>query len=70
MNLCLADITDLPGVNVGDEVVLMGRQDNPDDKSVSEITADDIAHWFETINYEVLCLFGSRNRRIYLDSVA
>jgi len=60
MNACLADITDLEGVGVGDEVVIMGRQGR------EEITADEIAGWSDTISYEILCLFGGRNRRVYL----
>ncbi len=61
MNACLADITDLPEIKPGDEAVLMGRQKN------EEITADEVAQWMETIHYEVLCLFGGRNRRIYIN---
>ncbi|HZJ53833.1 MAG TPA: alanine racemase C-terminal domain-containing protein [Myxococcaceae bacterium] len=26
MDLCMVDVTDIPGVEVGDEVVLIGRQ--------------------------------------------
>jgi alanine racemase len=61
MNATLVDVTDLPPVRTGDEVVLMGRSDT------EQITADDIAGWMETISYEVLCLFGSSNERIYLN---
>ncbi|MDH5299635.1 MAG: alanine racemase [Desulfobulbaceae bacterium] len=61
MNACVADVTDLPEVAVGDEVVLMGSQGD------EVITADQVARWLETINYEVLCLFGNRNRRVYVD---
>ena len=57
MNATMVDITDLPPVNVGDEVVLLGRQGG------AEISADEIAQWLETISYEVLCLFGSLNER-------
>ncbi len=60
MNACLADITDLDQVRVGDEVVLMGCQGD------AEITADDIAGWSDTISYEILCLFGGSNPRLYL----
>ncbi|MEN8134715.1 MAG: alanine racemase [Thermodesulfobacteriota bacterium] len=60
MNACLADITDLDQVSAGDEVVLMGCQGG------AEITADDIAAWSDTISYEILCLFGGSNRRLYL----
>jgi alanine racemase len=60
MNLTMLDITDVEGVCPGDEVVLMGRQGS------EEISADDIADWLGTINYEVLCLFGNLNSRVYI----
>jgi alanine racemase len=60
MNATMVDITDLPPVHTGNEVVLMGRQEN------EEISADEIAEWMETISYEVLCLFGSFNNRVYV----
>ena len=62
MNACLVDITDLPPVRTGDEVVLMGRQAD------EIITADEIGGWMDTISYEVLCLFGSSNERVYLNT--
>ncbi|WP_240194780.1 alanine racemase [Desulfobulbus rhabdoformis] len=61
MNLTLVDVTDVGSVHVGDEVVLLGKQGD------AEITADDIATWMETINYEVLCLFGNLNDRKLVD---
>ncbi len=60
MNATLVDVTDLPPVHIGDEVVLLGRQGE------EEITADEIAQWLETISYEVLCLFGSFNERVFV----
>jgi len=60
MNACVADVTDLPEVAEGDEVVLLGRQGS------EYIDADEIAGWLETISYEVLCLFGTMNRRVYV----
>ncbi len=60
MNVCLVDVTELPGVRPGDEAVLMGRQGG------EEITADELAGWLDTINYEVLCLIGNLNRRVYI----
>ena len=59
MNASLVDVTDLPPVRTGDEVVLLGKQGD------EEITADEMADWMETISYEVLCLFGSFNERVY-----
>ncbi|MDX1776657.1 MAG: alanine racemase [Desulfobulbales bacterium] len=60
MNATMVDVTDLPPVHRGDEVVLLGRQGE------AEITADEIARWLETISYEVLCLFGSLNAKVYV----
>jgi alanine racemase len=62
MNACMADVTGIPGVKVGDEAVLLGCQGG------GEIRAEEIARWSETINYEILCIFGSCNRRVYRDS--
>jgi alanine racemase len=61
MNACLVDITDLPPIQTGDEAVLMGKQGS------ENITADEIADWMGTISYEVLCLFGSGNVRVYVN---
>ncbi len=61
MNLCLVDVTDIAGVQVGDEVVLLGKQGK------ETITADEIAGWMQTISYEVLCLFGNNNSRTHTE---
>jgi alanine racemase len=45
MNLITVDVTDIAGVAVGDEVVLLG----------DGVTADDHARWSGTISYEILC---------------
>ena len=63
MNLTMFDVTDLGQVKPGEEVVLLGRQGDED------ITADEIANWMETISYEVLCLFGNLNNRVYVEPV-
>ena len=47
-------------VEVGDQVVLLGRQDE------EEITADQWAEWLGTINWEVVCGFGPRLPRRYV----
>jgi len=57
MNLCMADVTGLQGVNAGDEAVLLGSQGN------ETIDADEIGSWSGTISYEVLCSFGNNNHR-------
>lgn len=48
MNLCMADVTDIPGVKLEDEVVLLGKQGR------EHIPAEQLAAWIGTINYEVV----------------
>lgn len=48
MNICMADVSSLNNVKPGDEAVLIGRQGN------QSITADDLAKWANTINYEIV----------------
>ena len=62
MDMTMVDVTGVPDVRVGDEVVLIGRQ------GAEEITADDVAELQGTISYEVLCRIGPRVPRIYLPS--
>ena len=57
MNLCMADVTHIPGVVAGDEAVLLGRQGD------EVIAAELLAEWLGTINYEVLTLPGPGWRR-------
>ena len=64
MNACMADVTEIPGIKAGDEAVLLGRQ------GAGEIRAEEIARWSDTINYEILCLLGSCNRQIQVDSLS
>lgn len=64
MNATVVDVTDIPEAQVGDEVVLLGRQTKGDFSD--EISADEVAGWMGTISYEVLCLFGNSNHRTYL----
>ncbi len=59
MDMCMLDVTDVPGVCEGDEVVLIGKQGS------ERVTADDIAVKTGTIPYEVLCGISSRVPRIY-----
>jgi alanine racemase len=61
MDMCTVDVSDLPECEIGDEVVLLGRQGN------EEITADEIAARVQTISYEVLCALGKRAPRIFLN---
>jgi alanine racemase len=58
MDQLMLDVGDLP-VEVGDEVVLLGRQGD------EEITAADWAHAMGTIAYTIVCGIGPRVPRVY-----
>jgi alanine racemase len=59
MDWTMLDVTDIPGVAVGDEAVLMGSQLG------KEITAEELGERIGTISYEILCSVGKRVLRIY-----
>jgi len=59
MDLCLADVTGIPGIVVGDEVILLGSQGG------ERITADELAAHAGTISYEIFCGIGPRVPRVY-----
>ena len=60
MDQCMVDVTDVPDVKVGDEVIIMGS----DGKNT--ILADDIGDATGTINYEIVCAFGQRLPKVYI----
>ena len=60
MDYTTVDVTDIPDVSVGDEVVLIGPQ------GADRITAGELARAAGTIPYEILCGLGKRVRRVYL----
>ena len=64
MDQTVLDVTDIPGVAPGDEVVLLGRQGE------AEITAFDHAAATGTIPWEVFTRIGARVQRIELCSPA
>ncbi|GAB4476286.1 MAG: alanine racemase [Anaerolineales bacterium] len=61
MDQCMVQLDSVPEAEVGDEVVIIGKQGK------HHITAEDIAHTWGTINYEVVCGIGKRVPRIYLN---
>jgi alanine racemase len=61
MDLTLLDVTDVPGADVGDEVILLGSSPH------CSITALEIAQELATVPYEVLCSIGKRVPRVYVD---
>ncbi len=58
MDMTMLDVTDHPGVAVGDEVVVWGRQGD------AQVHADEWAAWCETINYEMTTRVGPRVPRV------
>lgn len=60
-NQCMVDVTHIPDVKIGDEVVLIGRQGD------NEISADEVAEKTATINYEIVCRIGKRVQRVYVN---
>ncbi len=59
MDLTMVDVTDIPGAQQGDEVVLLGKQGE------GSISADEMALWADTISYEVLTSISARVPRIH-----
>ncbi|EKE14504.1 MAG: hypothetical protein ACD_12C00464G0002 [uncultured bacterium] len=60
MNMTMVDATHIPNIKVGEEVVLLGRQEK------EEITAEEVAQKIGTINYEVVTRINPLLPRIYI----
>lgn len=60
MDWSLVDITDVDGVDVGEEVILLGLG------NTQTITADELAEYAGTIPYEILCKISKRVPRFYV----
>lgn len=60
MDQMMVDVSDIPGVEIGTEVVLMGKSGD------ERITADDLAHIYGTIGYEIVCGINKRVERVYI----
>ena len=61
MDVTLIDVTDIPQVAVGDEIVIFGRQGE------SEIAVYEVAKRCNTISYEITCGIGKRVPRVYVE---
>ena len=59
MDQCMIEVKDIPGVKVGEEVVLIGKQGK------EEIKVEEIAEKLNTIPYEIVCMLKKRVPRIY-----
>ncbi|EPH02359.1 alanine racemase [Propionibacterium sp. oral taxon 192 str. F0372] len=58
MDQFMIDVTDVPGVSVGDEVLLWGTDD---------LRCEEVADWAETIGYELLTSVARRVPRVFLE---
>ena len=61
MDMCMLDVTDVPGVQVGDVATLFGWDEN------AYLSLETQANAINTISYELLCAVSSRVPRVYLN---
>ncbi|NPA06303.1 MAG: alanine racemase [Chloroflexi bacterium] len=64
MDQIVVNVSHIPNVALEDEVVLLGQQGG------EAISAEELAAWAQTINYEVVTAILPRVPRIYLDEAA
>jgi alanine racemase len=58
MDLSAINVTSVPNVNIGDEVVLIGKQGD------EYISVDEVAEWLDTNTYEVVTSIAARVPRL------
>ena len=58
MDSFMVDVTDIPDVNIGDDVFIWDNE---------IITLEEIARKCGTINYEILCTISDRVPRKFID---
>jgi alanine racemase len=63
MDMSMVDVTDLPGVKLGDEAVVLGAQDGPLGKDA--ITVEEVAERAGAIPWEVMTSISRRVPRFY-----
>ncbi len=61
MDMCMADVTDIPGVLPGDIATIYGREGD------EMLSVEEAAHAAGTIQYELLCAVSERVPRVYLE---
>ena len=62
MDQCMVNLDAVPEAKIGDEVVLIGRQNG------AAITVEELAQDWGTITYEVICGLADRVPRFFIDS--
>jgi alanine racemase len=55
MDMTMIDVTDIPGVKEGDDVIVFGK----------DLPVQQVAHWANTIPYEILTGVSQRVKRVY-----
>lgn len=60
MDQCMINVSDVPDVQVLDEVVLIGEQGG------ERISVEDVARLLGTIPYEIICMISHRVARVYV----
>ena len=59
MDQCMIDVTNVHNINIGDEVILFGADEN------EELPIEELAVKLGTINYELPCIINNRVPRCY-----
>ena len=59
MDLIMVDVTGIENAEVDTEVVILGRSGD------ARITAEELGAMINSFNYEIICTFMPRARRIY-----
>jgi alanine racemase len=62
MDLTIIDVTGVPGVELGDEAILIGERDG------LKLSAEDLAEQIGTISYEIVTGISSRVPRVYANT--
>ena len=57
MDMTMIDVTDIEGVNEGDEVIIFGK----------ELPIQQLAEWADTIPYEIMTGISQRVKRVYFE---
>ena len=61
MDMCMIDVTGVPGVSVGDVVTIFGKDGE------EYISSEELAGKAGTISYEMLCAVAPRVPRVYIN---
>jgi len=65
MDMMMVDVTDVAGAAVGDLITLIGADPEGAGAPAAAISADELAAWAGTINYEILSGISKRVPRVY-----